>query len=117
MLELLGAIHASGQPLEALYDRFENWPQLLVNVTVADRATWVEGADVQAALQEAEEALRGHGRLNVRASGTQPMVRVMVEADDEALRDRVAGDVVAALEGGAGARVYSRVDLTHSLGE
>lgn len=117
MLELLGAIHASGQSLEALYDRFENWPQLLVNVTVADRATWVEGSGVQAALQEAEEALQGHGRLNVRASGTQPMVRVMVEADDADLRDRVAGSVVAALESGAGGKVYSRVDLTHSLGE
>ena len=116
-LELFGAIRASGRSLEELYERFENWPQLLVNVTVADRATWGDGEGVTAALAEAESALSGHGRINVRASGTQPMIRVMVEAEDAALRDRVAESVVAALESEAGASVYSRVDLTHSLGE
>ena len=117
MLELLGAIRASGKSLNELYERFDNWPQLLVNVSVADRETWSAGPGVAQALARAENELAGHGRINVRASGTQPMVRVMVEADDEALRDRVAEEVVEALGRGAGARVYSRVDLTHSLGE
>lgn len=116
-LELFAAIRASGRSLEELYERFENWPQLLVNVTVADRATWGDGERVKDALSEAEETLKGHGRLNVRASGTQPMIRVMVEADDAGLRDRAAATIVAALEAEAGASVYSRVDLTHSLGE
>ncbi len=116
-LELFGAIRASGRSLEELYERFENWPQLLVNVTVADRATWGDGEGVREALARAERDLAGRGRINVRASGTQPMIRVMVEADDEGFRDLVAASVVGALASEAGGRVYSRVDLTHSLGE
>jgi phosphomannomutase len=53
----------------------------------------------------------------VRASGTQPMVRVMVEAEEVALRDRAADRVVGALEGALSGRVYSRVDLTYALGD
>lgn len=117
MLELLRVLKLEGRPASSFYDDYEPWPQLLVNVEVADRATWNQGAKVSAILASSEEVLAGRGRLNVRASGTQPMIRVMVEADDYGLRDQVAKDILDALESEAGGRVYSRVDLTHALGD
>lgn len=117
MLELLRVLKLEGRPASAFYDDFEPWPQILVNVEVADRTTWNQGSAVISALSSAEEALAGKGRLNVRASGTQPMIRVMVEADSYELRDKVAEDVLGALKAEAGGRVYSKVDLTHALGD
>jgi len=117
MLELLRVLKLEGRPASSFYDEYEPWPQLLVNVEVADRATWSQGARVSDILQASEKALEGRGRLNVRASGTQPMIRVMVEADAYDLRDKVASDILAALESEAGGRVYSKVDLTHALGD
>lgn len=117
MLELLRVLQTDGRPASSYYNEFEPWPQLLVNVEVADRATWHEGPSVSSALAHAEAALAGHGRLNVRASGTQPMIRVMVEAETYQLRDQVAAAIVGAMEQEAGGKIYSRVDLTHALGD
>lgn len=117
MLEFLRVLKRSGRTAEEFFADYDAWPQLLINVTVADRSTWNDGELVQATLAEAERKLVGHGRMNVRASGTQPMVRVMVEADNYALRDEVAESIVAAMVKEAGGAIYSRVDLTHSLGE
>lgn len=117
MLEFLRVLKAEGRPASSFYDEYEPWPQLLVNVEVADRATWNAGAAVQDALAAAEAAVAGRGRVNVRPSGTQPMIRIMVEADAWDLRDRVAEELVAVLQREAGAKVYSRVDLTYALGD
>ena len=53
----------------------------------------------------------------VRPSGTQPVIRVMVEADEYALRDRVADRIVAAMEREMAGEVHGRVDLTYALGD
>jgi phosphoglucosamine mutase len=107
----------SGQPSADFVEAYDPWPQILINVEVADRATWNQSPQVIESLSLAEAQLGSNGRLNVRASGTQPMIRVMVEADSYELRDQVAGSILAALEANAGAKVYSRVDLTHALGD
>ncbi|MFN3728446.1 MAG: phosphoglucosamine mutase [Fimbriimonadaceae bacterium] len=117
MLQLLRILVREGKPLSAFYDEFENWPQLLINVSVADRVGWNQGPAVTSALEIAEQRLAGRGRMIVRASGTQPMVRVMVEADEAALRDEVSSEIVAALESEAAGKVYSKVDLTYALGD
>ncbi|MCC7230672.1 MAG: phosphoglucosamine mutase [Fimbriimonadaceae bacterium] len=117
MLELLSAIKDSGRASSEWVDEYESWPQVLINVEVADRATWHEHSAVKEALEEAATKLAGKGRVNVRASGTQPIVRVMVEADNYGDRDRAADRILTALEAHAGAKVYSRVDLTHALGD
>ncbi len=117
MLELLRVLKAEGRPASAFYDDYEPWPQLLVNIEVDDRTTWNKGSAVIEALESAETALFGRGRLNVRPSGTQPMLRIMVEADAYDLRDEVAGKIVDVLGAEAGGKVYSRVDLTHALGD
>lgn len=117
MLELLRVLKLTGRTAESFTDDYASWPQVLINVTVADRSTWNDGELVQASLAQAERDLVGRGRINVRASGTQPMVRVMVEADEYELRDFVAAAVVGAMVREAGGKIYSKVDLTHALGD
>jgi phosphoglucosamine mutase len=91
--------------LEALGDRdladrdaMRKLPQRLVNVRVEDRGIVDASSDVQAAIARESEGLEGRGRVLVRASGTEPLVRVMVEAptDDEA--DAACDRLVAAVE-------------------
>lgn len=79
-------------------------PQRLVNVRVRDRDAFAGAQDVQEAVREAEAALAGRGRVLLRPSGTEPLVRVMVEAPTEAeaeqVCDRLAGLVEAQLGAG-----------------
>jgi phosphoglucosamine mutase len=117
MLEVLRVLKQSGQSSADFVEAYDPWPQVLINVEVADRATWNQSPEVLESLSSAGTRLGSNGRLNVRASGTQPMIRVMVEADSYELRDEVAASVLGALEANAGAKVYSRVDLTHALGD
>lgn len=116
-IELLNTLKAAGRSAASFVADFDNTPQLLVNVEVAVKEGWDSAPRVLEAIGSAEEALAGRGRVNVRASGTQPMIRVMVEADDLALRDRHAEAIVSALLGEQGGRIYSQVDLTHALGD
>lgn len=96
---------------------FENWPQMLINVQIHRREGWESNQQVQDALKWAEEKLGDHGRINVRPSGTQPMIRVMVEADSGDLRDEVVNKVANTMNDALGGSIYSRVDLTHALGD
>lgn len=116
-LEFLRVMRTEGRSSVDLYESYEAWPQVLVNVTLPDRDALGRCESFTEALADAERRLEHVGRVNVRPSGTQPMLRVMVEANDAALRDEVADDLVGHLERELSATVYSRVDLTHSLGE
>jgi phosphoglucosamine mutase len=117
MLELLRVLRLEGCSSSDLSSAYEPWPQLLINVQLERMNGWDSGPQVGQALARARERLAGCGRLVVRASGTQPMVRVMVEANESQLRDEVASSIVDAMQEEAGATVYSRVDLTHALGD
>ncbi len=117
MLEVLRVLKQSGARSSDFVSAYEPWPQVLINVEVSDRATWNQAPAVQDALQNAEKTVAGKGRVNLRASGTQPMIRLMVEAETYELRDAVAADLLTALEQHAGGKVYSKVDLTHALGD
>jgi phosphoglucosamine mutase len=117
MLELLRTLRREARPTSAFYDDYESWPQLLVNVSINERDGWDLKPRVREALDQAERDLQGKGRLVVRPSGTQPMIRVMVEASEYPLRDRVAESIIGAMAADLGGTVYSRVDLTHALGD
>ena len=67
-------------------DAMQKLPQTLVNVRVRDRESYAQAAEVLEAVRAAGEALRGRGRVLVRPSGTEPLVRVMVEAPDASRR-------------------------------
>jgi phosphoglucosamine mutase len=96
-LQVLAVIVETGRPASAVCRQFEPLPQRLRNV----RHRGVSPLDqppVRRAVAEAEAALAGRGRLLIRRSGTEPLVRVMVEAEDEALMDRVVDDLVGVIE-------------------
>lgn len=116
-LEVLRVLKREGRPASEFYGDYDSWPQLLVNVQVSDQNGWDEHAAVIKALEEAERSLVGRGRAVVRASGTQPMIRVMVEADDLGVRDEAAAKIVDALRHELSGEIYSTVDLTYALGD
>lgn len=89
----------------------------MINVGVHSTEGWKTKPNVAAALAEGEQEIEGHGRIVVRPSGTQPVIRVMVEADEYPLRDRVAERIVKAMETDLDGHVHGRVDLTHALGD
>ncbi|URD61710.1 phosphoglucosamine mutase [Sphingomonas sp. KRR8] len=82
-LQILAAMVAQGKPASELLNQFEPVPQLLKNVRFKSGAPLENGA-VRAAIADAERELEGRGRLVIRKSGTEPLIRVMAEGDDEA---------------------------------
>ncbi|MFN6119147.1 MAG: phosphoglucosamine mutase, partial [Actinomycetes bacterium] len=80
----------AGERIDLAGEGMTSYPQVLVNVRVADRHPHVAD-ELAAEIAEAETSLRGEGRVLVRASGTEPLVRVMVEAATNDLADAVAG--------------------------
>lgn len=69
-----------------------------MNVRVRDRGALEHAVEVDAAVREAEQGLQGRGRVLVRPSGTEPLVRVMVEAPSEQEADEVCSRLVAVVE-------------------
>jgi len=100
-VRFLSLAAASGRTISDLASVMRRYPQRMINVEVADRSV-VRADDVDRAVAEAETALGLDGRVLVRASGTEPLVRVMVEAETEDLAiehaERIA-DVVRAVSG------------------
>lgn len=82
-LELLRVVQETGQPLSRLSAQMRCFPQLLVNVRVENKEALKTNQNVIDAIHHAEEQLQGQGRILVRPSGTEPLVRVMGEALDE----------------------------------
>jgi phosphoglucosamine mutase len=97
-LQFLAAMVETGRRASELTLAFETVPQMLRNVRYAPGAAPLEAQDVKAAIAAAEERLTGRGRLLIRKSGTEPLIRVMGECEDEALLGDVLGEVVAAVE-------------------
>jgi len=74
------------------------YPQLLKNVKVADKAAAVNDPAVAEAAKEAEEAMAGNGRILIRESGTEPVIRVMAEAETQELCEEYVGKIIQVLE-------------------
>jgi phosphoglucosamine mutase len=88
---------ADGTTVARLAACVRRYPQVIVNVPVEDREGLAGADDVWAAVRRAEDGFAGAGRVLVRASGTEPLVRVMVEAEDEATAEREAGAIAEAV--------------------
>ena len=96
-LQVLAELVEGGVPASELLHRFDPLPQKLKNVRFAGGAP-LDAARVQAAIAEGEARLDGSGRLVIRKSGTEPLIRVMAEGEDEALVSAVVDDICRAVQ-------------------
>jgi len=100
-LQVLQALQVSGQTLAQARAGMHKYPQVLVNVKTASRVD-LEQAPVRAAVAAVEQQLKGRGRVLLRPSGTEPVVRVMVEGEQAEQVSRLAEDIAAAVRSAAG---------------
>jgi phosphoglucosamine mutase len=80
---VLGLVAHAGKPLSVLASMIRKRPQITINVPVVRRGEWQADITVREAVWQAQRSLRGAGRLVVRASGTEPVIRITAECDDE----------------------------------
>ncbi len=95
-LQLLAVVRKHGKPVSEVCHLFEPLPQVLKSVRTGDRRP-LENGGVRKMIEDLNGKLGDHGRLVVRASGTEPVIRVMAEGDDPTIVTEVVDDVVAAL--------------------
>lgn len=96
-LQVLSLLIESGKPASELLKVFTPAPQILKNVRYANGATPLENAKVKEAIADGETRLNGKGRLLVRKSGTEPLIRVMAEGDRKMI-EAVVNDICSALD-------------------
>lgn len=97
-LKVAEAVAASSSTLSRLTDLFETYPQVLINVVVTDRTALDDAEAVWERVRAAEARLGDDGRVLLRASGTEPLVRVMVEAANAKIAEETAAELAAAVE-------------------
>jgi phosphoglucosamine mutase len=96
-LQVLAVLKDSDKPMSALARQFEPVPQKLENVRF-QAGKPLESDQVKASIAEAEQRLNGSGRVVVRASGTEPLIRIMAEGDDEKLVNQVVKEIAGAVK-------------------
>ncbi len=95
-LQVLAVVKKQNKPVSQVCHRFTPLPQVLKNVRYRSGKP-LENAEVRLAIEDAEQRLNGHGRLVIRPSGTEPVIRVMGEGDDKALVEEIVDNIVDAL--------------------
>jgi phosphoglucosamine mutase len=101
-LQVLAVVQNSGKPVSQVCHRFDPLPQILKNVRYKAGKP-LDDAKVKTVIASVEKRLDGHGRLVVRSSGTEPVIRVMGEGDDRAVVEAAVNDIVDALTKSAAA--------------
>ena len=97
-LQVLAVMKSTGAGLAELCAPMPKYPQVLTNVRVARRFDPMESPSVREIAAAVERSFKGRGRIVLRASGTEPVIRVMVEGYDAKLVKRGAGEIAAAVE-------------------
>ncbi len=92
-VKLANIIKTSGKSLEELASEVNIYPQKLVNIKVVDKKAAMEDSDILAECEKVEKELEGNGRILLRASGTENLIRVMVEASSDELTDKYCEQV------------------------
>ncbi len=95
-LQVLAVVQKQGKPVSQVCHRFDALPQVLKNVHYKSGKP-LENQRVRSAIQSAQRRLNGHGRVLVRPSGTEPVIRVMGEGDDKAMIEEIVDNIVNAL--------------------
>jgi len=97
-IKLMQAMLDQKLPLSKLVEPLHFYPQVLKNVRVSDKDQALNNEKVQAAKAEAEEMLSGDGRILLRKSGTEPVIRVMAECSSRELCEKCVEHIIAALK-------------------
>ena len=92
-LQVLSSLKRSGRKASDLTNLMTTYPQLLVNVKVATKDGWEQNEAIKAAIKKGEEELGSDGRILVRPSGTEPLIRVMAEGPDQAQLDTICNAI------------------------
>ena len=100
---MLQAIRESGKTLAELTRDLVMYPQVLLNVTVPKGFDWKKHPSIKSAQADAERSLDGKGRVLLRPSGTEPVLRVMVEGEPREAIESAANSIAAAVRSAAGA--------------
>lgn len=93
----LTAVAELGEDISTLCDRFEKYPQILRNVNIQNRGAVLSSETVTQAAEKAKKMLEGKGRMLLRPSGTEPLIRIFVESRDRNLMNEVADLIEAAI--------------------
>lgn len=93
-VKLADIIKTSGKSLEELAGEVSIYPQKLVNIKVIDKKSAMEDVEILAECEKVEKELEGNGRILLRASGTENLIRVMVEASSDELTDKYCEQVI-----------------------
>lgn len=96
--QFLSAVRRSGKPVSEAIKVMQRFPQTLVNVRVKDKHALEGNRAIEQAIADAESRMGDSGRVLVRVSGTEPLIRVMVEAQDIAVADELAHGIAAVVE-------------------
>lgn len=92
-LKLLEVVKKSGKSLSQLANQMERLPQVLINVGVKEKNSWQSNSTIQNIIKQAEEELGKRGRILVRASGTEPLIRVMAEGNDHDQLEQITREI------------------------
>lgn len=101
-LQVLHAMRETGMPLNTLKKGMKKYPQSMINVRISGKFNLADFPVIQQAVTAAEKELKDRGRILLRPSGTEPLVRVMVEAEDAQLVDKVVREVAGVVESEVG---------------
>jgi phosphoglucosamine mutase len=97
---VLAVVKKHGEPVSKVCHRFDPLPQVLKNVRYKSGKP-LENAEVRSVIELAQARLNGHGRLIIRPSGTEPVIRVMGEGEDKMLVEEIVDGIVDALTNAA----------------
>lgn len=92
-LRVLAVMNCTGRSLKELKEGMSKFPQMLINVPIAERTSVIDHPSITSAVSKAESHLNGRGRVLLRASGTEALVRVMVEGQDSNVVEQVAEEL------------------------
>ena len=102
-LKLLATLKRSGLALSALAAQMERYPQVQLNVSVRSTKDWNRNQTIESAIFAANNQIQGKGRIVVRASGTEPVIRIMVEGENRSFINQLARDVANIIQTEIGA--------------
>jgi len=92
-LQLMKVLREEGEPLSNLASVMEKYPQIILNCEVKDKEQFFKNVCIKKFIKEIEEELDGKGRIFVRASGTEPLIRILLEGEDKNKLEKITQDL------------------------